>query len=215
MISLILLSLNIYLNILEVLLINIFNYLEKDELPLDEKLARKLSNMVANYDIVDGILYHFWKPTGKASRKTDCIRQVVIPRSLRNYVIKRAHDCVLGGHLGYSKTLGVLRQRYFGERMPRDINMYIKTCAHCHTRKRAMPPTHSKLLPIPVSGPWDRLGMDIVGPLPRSYDGQKYIFYSQDELQNSTSSPLLLNEGNYNSNSNISFQYGSLCAHWL
>ncbi|XP_070552436.1 uncharacterized protein [Ptychodera flava] len=69
-------------------LVNLFNYLERDELPADDKLARKVTNMAPNYDVVDGVLYHYWKLTGKATTKIDCnARAETVARILFDEVI--------------------------------------------------------------------------------------------------------------------------------
>jgi len=63
-----------------------------------------------------------------------------------------------------------------------DVRDYVKGCQLCQSRKRpaGMPPgmMHS----IPVGGAWDMLGVDLVGPLPRSNKGNKYVIVFSDYL---------------------------------
>ena len=47
-------------------------------------------------------------------------------------------------------------------------------------RKRPRHHHKAPLLPIPVDGPFDRLAMDILGPLPVTHEGNRYILVFSD-----------------------------------
>lgn len=52
---------------------------------------------------------------------------------------------------------------------------YCKTCAECQlTSGRGVAQAHLHSLPI-IDTPFERIGMDIVGPLDRSRNGNRYI----------------------------------------
>ena len=56
-----------------------------------------------------------------------------------------------------------------------DISNFIKSCETCVKRK----PYGGKVAPLqpisPITFIWQRIAMDIVGPLPETYNGNRYI----------------------------------------
>ena len=101
--------------------------------------------------------------------------RIVAPFSLRLQIIERFHDHKLGGHLGISKTLGRIAARYYWPKMRSDVSSYIRSCVSCVKRK----PYGGKTAPLQPIAPttfiWQKLAMDIVGPLPETYAGNRYI----------------------------------------
>lgn len=67
--------------------------------------------------------------------------------------------------------------------MYRFIRQYVRACSTCQRRKT--PPCHASgtLLPLPCpSRPFDRVGIDIYGPLPNTADGNRWIIVAVDHL---------------------------------
>ena len=46
-------------------------------------------------------------------RKRDPFIQIVVPKSLQHQILEAAHNDVLAGHLGITKTYAVVRHRFF------------------------------------------------------------------------------------------------------
>ena len=101
--------------------------------------------------------------------------RIVVPLSIRLQVIERFHDHKLAGHLGISKVFGRAAARYIWPKMRVDISNFIKSCETCVKRK----PYGGKVAPLqpisPITFIWQRIAMDIVGPLPETYNGNRYI----------------------------------------
>ena len=74
------------------------------------------------------------------------------------------HEDPLAGHFGFTETYRAINQRYFWPQMGNDIKEYVRTCDVCQKRQRLI--KTEPLHPIKVGQPFDRIGMDIVGPLP-------------------------------------------------
>ena len=159
----------------------IIAYLENGELPKEAKHAQKLIQGHANYVLLNNVLYHFWSPTGKSYKAKDCIRQLVVPKTLQLYILKRIHDDVTGGHLGTSRTLHAIRTKYYWDNLLKDVNDYVASCSHCHMRKRGRR-YRSQLLPIPVNGLMDRIGFDFLGKLKTTKRGNSYILVVTEYL---------------------------------
>ena len=124
----------------------------------------------------NGILCHLWPP-GKG--KAQSLRShVVIPAPLRHDILTSCHDDATAGHLGPTKTYEKVRNRYYWHGMFKDIEHWCRTCIDCAMRKR---PRNSHKAPLlPVDGPFDRLAMDVFGPLPTTHDGNRYIIVFSD-----------------------------------
>ena len=88
------------------------------------------------------------------------------------------HDDPIGGHLGINLTMSKLRERYFWPNMKKDVEFYIKSCYQCQRRQK--PSTHNEMHAIVAKAPFERIGIDFVGPLPATSKGNRYILVAVD-----------------------------------
>lgn len=108
---------------------------------------------------------------------------LVIPRQLQRDVIQANHDDATAGHLGFAKTYFRIRSRYFWTGMTRTINKYVRACHDCQTKKRPTTRLSGRLQPIPQPyQPFQRIGIDFLGPFPLSTSGNKWIIVAIDHL---------------------------------
>ena len=157
---------------------DMFAYIESGELPSDDISARRLVIESEHYAIIDNILYHLHRPRTKHIDKVSpVIRQVCLPRTLRDEVTKAYHDN--NGHIGFDKTYESIRGKYFWPRMYADLSEYVNSCVDCQQTKR---PVHSKKAPLkslPVEDVFARFHLDYLGPLPPS-NGYRYLLVAID-----------------------------------
>ena len=64
--------------------------------------------------------------------------------------------------------------------MFKDVEKWVKICIDCAQKNRPVHNTKLPLLPTPVTGLWDVIATDCVGPLPTSLTGNKYIIIISD-----------------------------------
>jgi len=120
-----------------------------------------------------GVLYHL---------DEDGKQTIHIPRSLIRIAIELCHDVPLSGHMGPERTCKLLAERYHFANMRRQVEEYIKECPSCNEHKGNLPSTaHMHSYPVPQR-PWQRTGMDILGPFPKTPQGNKYILVFTDHL---------------------------------
>ena len=120
-----------------------------------------------------GLLYRRWIPPGR--KEEDGIEQLVLPKQCRRVVLEMAHEIPLAGHLGTEKTRQRILRRFYWPTLFRDIEQFCQSCVNCQKSGNRRNPK-APLIPLPViSEPFSRVAMDIVGPLPRSKAGYKYI----------------------------------------
>ncbi len=108
------------------------------------------------------------------------MEQLVLPQQCREAVLQLAHKIPLAGHLGREKTVRRVLQRFYWPTLYRDVKAFCQSCEECQKCSTRKPP-QAPLIPLPIMGePFQRLAMDIVGPLPRSHTGKRYILVLSD-----------------------------------
>lgn len=126
--------------------------------------------------IRDGVLYRKWESEdGKTSKW-----QLVLPRSRIPEVLEQLHSSPTGGHFGVMKTIRKIRERFFWNKVKDDVEKWCKSCDACGARKGPKTRCRGKLQRYNVGAPFERIAFDILGPLPRSNDGNKYILVVMD-----------------------------------
>ena len=110
----------------------------------------------------------------------DMTSRVVVPQGRRQALLKLAHSGVASGHFGVKKSYAKLVSHFVWPRMYMEVKEMVKTCPGC---QRAARNTNARapLQPLPCIGePFKLVAMDIVGPIPRSTSGYKYILTFMD-----------------------------------
>ena len=112
--------------------------------------------------------------------KCDNSKILVVPKSARNEILSLLHDNL--GHPGIQKLLYRVQERYFWPNLSKDVKDYCNKCHSCAVNKDNRAPNNAPLVPIETSAlnPFQKVGMDILGPLPETDDGHKYLIVLQD-----------------------------------
>ncbi|VDI66204.1 Hypothetical predicted protein [Mytilus galloprovincialis] len=90
------------------------------------------------------------------------------------------HNDPGSGHLGVARTLARTKSRVYWPDITRDVNLWCKMCLVCQSRKRPARKARGGLGQYAVGAPMERIGMDLLGPLPQSRQGNKYILIVSD-----------------------------------
>ncbi|GFX69692.1 retrovirus-related Pol polyprotein from transposon 412 [Trichonephila clavipes] len=124
----------------------------------------------------NGVLYRkFESEDGKTFRW-----QLVLPRSRIPEVLKELHGSPTGGHFGVMKTLHRVRERFCWGKVRADVEQWCKSCDACLARKGPKIRSRGKLHRYNVGAPFERIAFDILGPLPRTASGNKYLLVVMD-----------------------------------
>ena len=134
---------------------------------------RKFSNFCTSFQINNGFLYK------KHPNKIDELLRV-IRRNEMEPVLYMMHSDPTGGHLATEAMFSKIRTRYFWPKLYEDIRNYVKTCDKCQRRGKYK--KNHELHPIPVHSPFYQIGIDFVGPLPQTSQGNRYIIVAVDYL---------------------------------
>ena len=121
----------------------------------------------------NGLIYRRYVSSG--DMEAEEVEQLVLPKACRQAVIKLAHSIPLAEHLGKKKTLSRVQKRFYWPGIYHDVSTYCKSCEECQkTSPRDIKKT--PLIPLPImEEPFRRIAMDIVGPLPRSRSGKRFV----------------------------------------
>ena len=124
----------------------------------------------------NGVLCRRWE-----SEAGDEVRwQLVMPSSLRNDVLQELHTEETAGHLGVNKTLGRVKERFYWPGCTKDVKDWCRSCDLCASRERPTRTPRAPLKTYNVGAPLERVALDILGPLPESDRGNKYILVIGD-----------------------------------
>ena len=116
----------------------------------------------------EGVICRVWRPRNSTKE----IKQLVLPAPCRSAVLKLAHSIPWAGHMGRDKTARRILQRFYWPTLFRDVAEYCRTCPECQRASGKK----QQLVPLPIMGePFQRIAVDIVGPLPKSRRGNRFI----------------------------------------
>jgi hypothetical protein len=113
-----------------------------------------------------------------------CFLQVIAPKKYQKEAMIQAHDAPLGGHLGRKKTKAKVSRNFYWYNMGEDIRAYVSSCVECQKNKKLHKNPKGELGNMLVGAPLDRISTDILGPLPTSQAGNKYILTVTDHFTN-------------------------------
>ena len=137
-------------------------------------VGTRLTTSYPHFAVKNGLLYQIVQKSGKV------IEQLLVPQPHRSTVLQLAHTHLLGGHLGVEKTKERVLQRFCWPGVHKDIENYCRSCPECQATA-PKPIYRNPLVPLPIiETPFERIGMDIVGPLPKSARGHQYILVMVD-----------------------------------
>ncbi|KAI4474785.1 hypothetical protein M0802_015444 [Mischocyttarus mexicanus] len=98
-------------------------------------------------------------------------------------IIREYHSSAMGGHKGVSKTYCRIRNYYFWNNMKEDVRNFINCCKTCQMRKMTrVKPKRPMILTDTPGRSFDKVALDIVGPLPMTRKRNQYILTMQDLL---------------------------------
>jgi hypothetical protein len=154
---------------------NLYNYLLSQQIPnqFSRQQMQQLIKQSENYCIQHELLY-------KKDKKSSATLYRVIHKDELPALLYMMHNNPTSGHFATDAMFQKIRTRYYWPQYYEDIRKYVESCDSCQRRGRSK--TNNLLHPIPVHSPFYQIGIDFVGPLPRTKRGKKYIIVAMDYL---------------------------------
>ena len=127
-------------------------------------------------EIKVGVLFYKWE----SANSKDPVLLRVLPEAMRRDAWEQLHVDHGGGHMGTQKTMSKLRARFFwvGQRL--DVKRW---CESCHICQSNMGPSLKRRAPMQqynVGYPGERVAIDVLGPLPETSAGNRYLLVLMD-----------------------------------
>lgn len=109
-------------------------------------------------------------------------KEITNPEEIQT-ILKNNHDHCLSGHQGIVKTYERIKRQYYWDKMKESIEEYIRKCDVCQRSKTNFKPNKSPMLITSTASTFaEQIAMDIVGPLPETENGNRFILTLQDDL---------------------------------
>ena len=120
-----------------------------------------------------------WQIKWRKNRK-DTWRWIV-PPSHAEQVVKDFHEDKLAGHFSIKKTIDALqRSPYYIAGLQEKVAKLIHTCVVCERTKPTLQHNRAPMKTCIADRPMQRIAVDVLGPLPESTKGNKYIIVVAD-----------------------------------
>ena len=171
---------------------HIYAYLSNGTLPDDRKISQKVLQEASQYDLLDGVLYHFYQPRTRGRKRDVFIKQLACPRQFRNTILQSYHEL---GHFGFDRTYLALKQTYFFPGMFQAVADFIRGCDPCQRAKQSVHSKRVPLTPMPITDTFARWHIDLIGPFKETKQGFKHILIIVDSFSKWTEAFPVRSEG--------------------
>ena len=136
----------------------------------------ELKILWANRDrlkIQHGVLY-------RHSASKNSHYNIVVPACLRRGLLEYSHDLPTSGHLCAEKCMEKIKRQFYWPKLKAQVHEYVQRCDKCAARKMTKSKFHAQLGRFIVGEPMERIAMDILGPLPITEEGNRYVLVIMD-----------------------------------
>ena len=126
---------------------------------------------------VEDVLYYRWE-----SENGPPHYKLVVPKVLRREVLEYCHIASWSGHQGIQRTIARVKQSYHWYGLDGDVQVFVNACDICARMKKDGKSPRAPLQSYTCGSPLDRIHLDVLGPLPESKQGNKYILVIIDQF---------------------------------
>ncbi len=167
-------------NSLKVCIPNIkFNGVSKDEFVKMQKDDISLSDMwkwasmrEKRCFVVEDVLMCLTCTHGRTSHA------VLVPEPLRKAVLVLAHEG--SGHFGIGATRALINSNFTWPGLNKDVKSHVRSCAKCQCFNKSGPPKAPLCPPEAIVNHFDKIAVDIVGPLTKSRSAFRFLLTAMD-----------------------------------
>ena len=124
--------------------------------------------------MISGVLFRK-QSSGEIGR-----RQLIVPKKFRLVVIEELHAGRTAGHFGAERTFRALQERFYWPGYRRSVEVFCASCSPClsrnHPGRASVPPLGLRV----VGFLFERVAIDILGPLKVTDAGNRYALVVGD-----------------------------------
>lgn len=122
-----------------------------------------------------------FKPTGIVVEFIEKSKKVTDPNT-KKLIMNDYHILPTSGHAGINRMIRNIKKEYYWTGMQQDITTYVKNCDSCQRNKHINKKRQPLVITSTADSSFEKIFIDLVGPLETSLEGYKYILTIQDEL---------------------------------
>ena len=135
------------------------------------------NSKLASFKLLDKVLFVTRQITRANYTETHLVPYV--PNSLIDKVFKVVHEEATAGHHDLKRTLRLFVRNYFNKNERQLMQNRIENCEPCIRAKKSPKNIPLGLYPVP-NQPFTTWSVDLLGPLPTTVKGHKYILVTRD-----------------------------------
>lgn len=161
----------------------ILGYIENGKVPetVSKQVKRLVEKVADHYIIHKNKLYRIINQQDPIGERQEPEYRRVIDKYEKIPLLRQTHDQPHGGHLGQENTYQKIADKCYWPGMKQDIITYVRTCKKC--QKRELRRGEAPLEPIKKkTHPFYHVGIDVMGPLPQTLTGKRYIVAAVDHF---------------------------------
>ena len=104
----------------------------------------------------------------------------VVPKVRIPEVLNELHNGPSGGHMGITKTLKKLKEKFYWVGCRQSVTEWIANCVECIAAKGPRSRSHGQMKQYNSDAPFERVAINVAGPFPISKLGNKYVLVVMD-----------------------------------
>ncbi|CAH8547811.1 unnamed protein product [Dicrocoelium dendriticum] len=132
--------------------------------------AHCLWSLWSKIRLLDGVMYYQFGPNYPS--------RLIVPQSMVQRILEQLHREL--GHAGQRKMEQAAGLRFWWPQQRRDIANFCNACHECIRFKQPQTMNRAPLQPMVIGYPNETVGVDVLGPLPETPRGNRYILVLVD-----------------------------------
>ena len=133
----------------------------------------------SSLELCNGLLYR--KKAQREDHEGEPQFQLATPLKIRAKIFHEVHASRTGGHLGTKRVIAQVRQKFYWPRCKDDLKRWCRECGICAQIKPG-PGHRAPMKHLPTTCRLDRVHIDVLGELPETDRGNKYILVLTDHF---------------------------------
>ena len=147
-----------------------------EEVAPESEGVKYLWSRWTNLEKKDGLWYYRWELADGTKQW-----KVWVPKTLRPQILKEHHDGRMASHFGIERTLARIKNApYFWPKLRESVEDWCNKCDVCFKIKPSNKTQKAPMKMYGVGEPMERVAVDILGPLPVSTRGNRFIIVIAD-----------------------------------
>src|SRR6266481_6074793 len=165
----------------------VYDYIKEKKFPENLPVKGKAILIETSEDafiMEDGLIVKYYNPLQMCAIDEYNYERILAPRALYSQIFRRLHDDREGGHLGIDQTYYSVLKRFFFPRLYDEVRKYVASCDICQKNNYSNQKPSGLMQPVRIEKPFERLSVDLIGPMPKTKKGNEHALVVIDTASN-------------------------------